>query len=76
MIRRVNTVGVFNGEHLLPGPFVLDQRTYDVPETIEAWIRNMPDNCVAFSLRWQGGKRMVRRAERAARKRGKRILWM
>ena len=67
---------MFNGEHLIPEPFVLDTRTYDVPRTIEAWIGTIPGNCVAFSLRWRGGRTMVRRAERAARKRGMRILWM
>ncbi len=57
-------------------PFVLDTRSHDIPRTIVGMIRALPQNCVALSLRVQGGPAMVSRAEAAARRRGIRILWV
>jgi hypothetical protein len=49
------------------GPFIGDCRSYDIPETIAAMIRNAAPNCVAVTLRALGGERMTAAAERAAR---------
>ena len=56
-------------------PWVADVRTYDVPETIAACIRNTSSGCVAISLSRLGGHAMVTAAEAAAKERGIRILW-
>lgn len=58
------------------GPFVADYRSFDIPETVAAMIRNAPPNCVAVTLRPRGGQRMTAAAERAARRKGIRILWV
>lgn len=77
MIRRIRIDGYTRGEHLTSQePFVLDVRAHDIPKTIERMIRALPDNCVAISLRLDGGFTMRRWAERAARQRGVRILWL
>lgn len=64
------------GQPFPDGPFVADVRTFDIPETIAACIRNAATNCVAVTLRPYGGARMIASAERTARKRGIRILWV
>lgn len=56
-------------------PWVADVRTFDIPETIEACIRNVAPGCVAMSLSRLGGPTMIEVAERAAKARGIRILW-
>lgn len=56
-------------------PFVYKYRSFDIPVTIARMIAALPANCVAVGLNLRGGHRMVRAAERAARKRGMRILW-
>ena len=56
-------------------PWVADVRTYDIPETIAACIRNAAPGCVAISLSRLGGRKMVEEAEAAAKERGIRILW-
>ena len=58
------------------GPYVHDTRFHDIPNTVRKFIRALPSNCVAVSLRMQGGHRMVRAAEREARRKGIRILWL
>lgn len=60
----------------MKGEFVLDTRAWDIPNTIAGMIRALPENCVGISLRLDGGGVMVRRAEREARKKGMRILWL
>ena len=76
-MRRIGTVGFVMGEHLTCAePFVLDTRSHDIPNTIAGMIRALPAQCVALSLRLRGGTTMVRRAEREARKRGLRVLWV
>ena len=55
--------------------FIADVRTFDIPETIAAMIRNAPENCVAVTLRPIGGK-MIAMAEREARRKNIRILWV
>lgn len=57
------------------GPFVGDARTYDIPETIGAMIRNAAPNCVAVTLR-PIGSTMIATAEREARRKGIRIIWV
>lgn len=56
-------------------PWVADLRTFDIPETIAACIRNAAPGCVAISLSRLGGWTMVNAAEAAARERGIRVLW-
>ena len=63
-------------ESLPDGLFIADIRTFDIPETIVGMIRGAPSNCVAVTLRPYGGARMVAMAERAARHKGIRILWV
>lgn len=57
-------------------PWVLDVRTFDVPETIEGMINNAAPGLAAVSLRDGGGKRMREAAIKAADKRGVRIFWI
>jgi len=56
-------------------PFFLDVRAADIPETIEAMIRSLPERCKGVSLRTTGGPEMVRRANQAAQERNLRIVW-
>lgn len=56
--------------------WVCDCRTFDIPNTIASLIRYLPTNAVAVSLRPEGGAAMIVTAERAARRRGMRILWV
>lgn len=56
-------------------PFVYKYRSFDIPVTVAKMISALPANCIAVGLNLRGGHEMVRRAERAARKRGIRILW-
>ena len=77
MIKRVRTNGFVLGEHLMQkDSFVLDTRFHDIPNTVRSFIRVLPSNCVAVSLRLQGGLRMIKVAEREARLKGIRILWL
>ena len=77
MIQRVRTDEWIRGVHLTVNkPFVLDTRSHDIPRTIVGMIRALPKNCVALSLRVQGGPAMIGRSESAARRRGIRILWL
>lgn len=57
-------------------PWVLDVRTFDIAETIVKMIQNASAGLVAVSLRNGGGRQMLYAAERAARKRNVRILWI
>lgn len=77
MLRRIRPPHVLAGalDTLDGTPWVCDCRTQDIPTTIAAMIRNAPAGMVAISLRPYGGG-MIRAAERAARKRGVRILWL
>ena len=58
--------------------FVADVRTFDIPETIGACVRAASSHpcCVGVTLRPLGGSRMIKAAERAARRGGIRILWV
>jgi len=77
MIPRVRTDGYVRGEHRCQTrPFVLDTRSHDIPNTIRGFVRALPSNCIALSLRIQGGPAMIRVAEREARRRGIRVLWL
>lgn len=77
MILRIRTDGWMLGAHLTTkGLFVLDTRSHDIPRTIVGMIRVLPPNCIALSLRVQGGPAMVKCAESAARRKGIRILWL
>lgn len=56
-------------------PWVADIRTFDIPETIAACIRNAAPGMIAITLSRLGGRAMVAAAEQAAKDRGIRILW-
>jgi orotidine-5'-phosphate decarboxylase len=56
-------------------PWLADWRSYDIPETISAGIRNAAPGLVAVTLSRRGGREMVEAAERAAEARGARVLW-
>lgn len=73
MIRRVR-----NGRFDIPtdgSPWIADVRTYDISTTIANMIRMAAPGCVAVTLR-PVGQEMIIAAERAARRRGIRILWV
>ena len=55
--------------------WIADWRSYDIPETVVAGIRNAPSGLVAITLSRHGGRRMVRLANAAARARGARVIW-
>lgn len=55
--------------------YVVDCRSIDIPNTIASYVRNLPYGTIAVSLRPYGAQ-MIHAAERAARKRGVRILWI
>ena len=77
MIPRIRTDQEVLGQHLaIQGPYVHDTRFHDIPNTVRGFIRALPDNCVAVSLRIKGGPDMIRAAEREARRKGVRILWL
>lgn len=56
-------------------PWVADVRSFDIPETVAACIRNCAPGCVAISLSRLGGQAMIDAAEAAAAERGICILW-
>ena|ERR1700677_4159803 len=56
-------------------PWVADCRSFDIPPTIVGMIQNAAPGLVAVTLSVRGGIRMIQAAERAARKRGVRIIW-
>jgi orotidine-5'-phosphate decarboxylase len=76
MMRRFKWTNLLTGEPYPSEPFVMDNRSHDIPNTIAGYLRALPANCVAVSLRHRGGWRMARRAEREARQRNMRILWL
>ena len=76
MIRRIRPLDVLEGR--IPddgGPYVCDCRSIDIASTIAAAVRNAPSGLIAISLRPYGA-RMIAAAERAARRRGARIIWL
>jgi orotidine-5'-phosphate decarboxylase len=76
-LRRIRVADVLSGSAKFDGsPYVADCRSADIPETIAGLIRNAAPGLVAVSLRPMGGARMVVTAERAARRRGARIIWI
>lgn len=76
MIPRIRTDQWVLGEHLtIKGPFFLDTRAVDIPKTIDGLINALPDNCVGLSLRYSAVSHL-HRAERTARRRGMRIIWL
>lgn len=56
-------------------PYIADIRTFDVPETIAACIRNAASGLAAITFSTMGGQEMVRRAEEAASRRGATVIW-
>ena len=56
-------------------PYVIDCRSFDIPNTIAGMIENAPEGLVAITLSPRGGSKMIQVAEHAARKRNVRILW-
>lgn len=58
-------------------PYVLDCRSFDIPETIEGMIvsASKRNNCVAVTLCLLGGHKMIEIAENMAFEKGMRILW-
>ena len=57
------------------GPYVIDCRSWDITNTVVAMIRNAPPGLAAVTLSPRGGIRYVEQVERAARRRGARVLW-
>ena len=59
-------------------PFVADFRTVDIPNTMVNAISNVPPNCVAITWRITHlyGPSCVAVCERAARRKGIRLLWV
>jgi len=78
MLRRINLSAALGGAVDRQGnaPWVCDCRTFDIPNTIASLIRYLPASAVAVSLRPEGGAAMVAVAEREARRRGMRVLWV
>jgi len=56
-------------------PYVFDTKLWDIPRTMEAFIRALPDNCVAISVSHLIQKDALGIVERAARRKGIRIFW-
>lgn len=56
-------------------PWLADIRTFDIPETISACIRNAAPGLVAITLSRRGGRQMIDAAEAAAAERGIRVIW-
>lgn len=77
IMRRIRPPDVLNRalDTLDGRPWVCDCRSIDIGDTIAAMIRNAPAGLVAISLRPYGA-RMIAAAERAARRRGVRIIWL
>lgn len=57
-------------------PWVADVRTFDIPETIAGMIRNAAPGLVAVTLGTGGGIEMMVAADRAARRRNVRVIWL
>ena len=76
MIKRVKWAELLRGVPYPKEPFIMDNRSWDVPNTIAGYVRALPKNCIAVSLRWRGGSLMAKRAEREARRKNIRILWL
>lgn len=55
--------------------YLLDWRSYDIPETVARGIRNAAPGLVAVTLSMFGGQKMIAAAEKAAKERGVRVLW-
>ena len=76
MMPRIRPQHVLDGAlDNINGPWVCDCRSIDIASTISAMIANAPPGLVAISLRPFGGA-MIAAAERAARRRGVRIIWL
>ena len=63
-------------EPIPDGPFIADVRTFDIPGTIAACIRNAAPGMVGVTLSRRGGPAMIAAAEEAARERGISITWI
>lgn len=74
-IKRVKLKDVLDGHSFDGSPYVDDCRSFDIPQTIVNMINNAAPGLVAVTLSPLGGRKMVKWAEHAARKRGIRILW-
>jgi orotidine-5'-phosphate decarboxylase len=74
---RIRPTHVLDGalDRLDGRPWVCDCRSWDIPNTIAAMVSNAPAGMVAISLRPYGAG-MIAAAERAARRRGVRIIWV
>lgn len=75
MLPRYNIVDALYGRPFPEGPFVVSYRSYDIPNTMVAMIKSLPKNCVACGMNLHGGRDMIEKVERAARKRNMRIIW-
>jgi hypothetical protein len=77
MLRRIRPTHVLDGalDRLDGQPWVCDCRSWDIASTIATLVRNAPAGLVAISLRPYGAG-MIAAAERAARHRGVRIIWV
>ncbi len=76
MIHRIKIDGWVRGEHLsINGPFFLDIKALDIPNTLRGLINVLPDNCVGISIRWAGFK-ALNYVTKAARKKHIYVLWI
>jgi len=57
-------------------PYVWDCRIIDIASTLAAAIRNAPPGLVAVSVRPEIGHHAIALVERAARRRGARVIWL
>jgi orotidine-5'-phosphate decarboxylase len=56
-------------------PYIVDWRSWDIPNTVCTMILRLPGNPIGVTLSPRGGPEYVKLVERAARKRGIRVLW-
>lgn len=64
-------------DRLAPGePYIADCRNIDIASSVAALVRNAHPGLVAISLRPEAGGETIAAAEREARRRGARIIWL
>lgn len=77
MVRRINLVDILQGRGVPTdgSPWLMDWRSFDIPNTIVEGITNAAPGLVAITLSRRGGPKMIDAAEKAANARGAVILW-
>lgn len=74
MVAIYGTTSFYSGKPFPDRPFACRVVLNDVPETVIGAIRSMPPNCIAVTVSTNVRKHHVE-IERAARRRGVRVLW-